>query len=172
MDQKLCTQCKKIKPLDQFYRRKRAKDGRTSECKECRNAAAKQWKIDNPERAQETERNRVRDYSREIVRTKEFRATPEGKRRTRGYRLKAEYGISLEQYEALLGEQAGVCAICHRPPSGENHVNRYLHVDHDHVTGKIRGLLCHPCNVAIGLLGDDPERIQSAASYVHHRRGA
>jgi hypothetical protein len=169
MDQKCCTKCKTIKPLDQFYRRKRAKDGRTSECAECRNAAVKQWRIDNPERAKKIEHNRARDYSKEISRTKAYRATPEGKRRMRGYRLKAEYGISLEQYEDLLDEQGGVCAICKRPPSGENHANTYLHVDHDHVSGHVRGLLCHPCNTAIGLLGDDPERIQAAASYVHHR---
>jgi len=76
------------------------------------------------------------------------------------------YGITREQYLALWREQGGVCAICCRPPRGA----LLLSVDHDHVTGHIKGLLCQPCNVSIGLLRDDPKVIRRAAEYVARTR--
>lgn len=82
-----------------------------------------------------------------------------------GYRLATNYGISEEEYATLLAQQGGKCAAC----GGDNSLNRQstrLFVDHDHVTGKIRGLLCHSCNVAAGLLKDDPERALRLAEYL------
>ena len=64
--------------------------------------------------------------------------------------LKALYGISLPLYEELLRQQDGLCAICARPPRGK----RPLDVDHDHVSGRVRGLLCGNCNRAIGVLDE------------------
>lgn len=66
--------------------------------------------------------------------------------------LKALYGISLTQYERLLEQQGGVCAICGRPPR----TRPVLDVDHDHLNGLVRGLLCGNCNRAVGLLDEDP----------------
>jgi len=66
----------------------------------------------------------------------------------RSYSLRVNYGISVEQYEAMLKQQSGCCAICKKAP-GENARGR-LHVDHCHKTGKIRGLLCVKCNMALG----------------------
>jgi hypothetical protein len=63
-----------------------------------------------------------------------------------GYRLKQLYGISVEEYKALFEKQEGRCAICGKKPKGR------LHVDHDHKTGKVRGLLCPVCNLRIGTL--------------------
>lgn len=81
--------------------------------------------------------------------------------------LKAVYGISLVDYERILSEQAGSCAIC-RSASRLN-----LGVDHDHVTGQVRALLCHSCNVGIGHLGEDPVRLRAAATYIEsHRKEA
>jgi hypothetical protein len=76
--------------------------------------------------------------------------------------LKALYGISLPQYEKLLRLQDGVCAICARPPRGK----RPLDVDHDHESGRVRGLLCGNCNRAIGLLDEKPELFDRAKEYV------
>jgi hypothetical protein len=76
--------------------------------------------------------------------------------------LKALYGISLPDYEELLQEQGGVCAICARPPRGR----RPLDVDHDPDSGKVRGLLCGNCNRAIGLLDENPELFDRAKDYI------
>ncbi len=71
-------------------------------------------------------------------------------RRTNGRRiLLAEYGMTQAQYDALLKKQKGLCAICRNPPDRE-----FLCVDHDHKTGKVRGLLCSPCNARLGHLED------------------
>jgi hypothetical protein len=78
-------------------------------------------------------------------------------------KLRKDYGISLVEYEKLLAEQGGQCAVCH----GTKTRNGYrFAVDHDHVSGKVRGLLCDTCNRAIGLLKDDPAVLRAAASYL------
>lgn len=78
------------------------------------------------------------------------------------------YGITMAQYRALLLSQGGVCAICRQPERTAR--NRLLTIDHDHTSGHVRGLLCSQCNRAIGLLGDSPEIIEAAASYVRKNR--
>jgi len=80
------------------------------------------------------------------------------------YNLEKNYGISVEEYNRMFEDQSGCCAICLKPYIHEFH--KKLSVDHCHVTGLVRGLLCHPCNAAIGSLGDDPDRIRRAADYV------
>ena len=67
----------------------------------------------------------------------------------RKYMYKTLYGITQEDYNLLLEKQDGKCAICKRPPKE----GKILCVDHCHGTGKVRGLLCHGCNTAIGKLG-------------------
>ncbi len=79
--------------------------------------------------------------------------------RNRG--LKAKYGITIEQYDMMFAQQNGVCAVCATVQPG-----RPLDVDHCHDTGVIRGLLCNPCNMALGLLKDDPLRIRSLEKYI------
>jgi hypothetical protein len=78
-------------------------------------------------------------------------------------RLRREYGITLDQYNQLLAHQGHACAICRTPviPGKPR-----LHVDHDHSSGEIRGLLCWPCNKAIAAFRDDVARLQAAAAYV------
>ena len=68
------------------------------------------------------------------------------------HELKSRYGISLEEYRAFEQKQGGLCALCCKPPlvgkraAGKEQQPPRLYVDHDHVTGKVRGLLCHWCN--------------------------
>lgn len=76
-------------------------------------------------------------------------------------------GMTLEQYNAMLEKQDGVCAICGGPPGGR--WDRF-HADHDHKTGEARGLLCHGCNTGIGNLKDDPEILEKAAAYLRRTR--
>lgn len=70
------------------------------------------------------------------------------------------YGMTEAEYEDLLCGQCGVCAICGTNPEGR------LAVDHNHDTKRVRGLLCRPCNSAIGLLKDSPEILRRAVEYL------
>lgn len=79
----------------------------------------------------------------------------------RGYRLQKKYGVSLEQYRELVGRQKGRCKICKRRPR-----TKPLYVDHDHKTGKFRGLLCHTCNSGLGYFKDRKDWVQAAARYL------
>jgi len=81
--------------------------------------------------------------------------------------MKREYGIAREEYEALLKRQNGRCAICKRLPGWEKKKKR-LSVDHDHVSGAVRGLLCGTCNTGLGHLGDDVLTLESALEYLRH----
>lgn len=78
--------------------------------------------------------------------------------------MASRYGITREKYRDMWREQRGLCAICNQPERSER--NRLLCADHDHETGRFRGLLCSQCNRAIGLLNDDPDTIAIAARYV------
>lgn len=83
--------------------------------------------------------------------------------------LKHHYGIGLDEYETMLQQQGGVCAICRRPERGVHHRSgrlRSLAVDHCHQTAIVRGLLCGPCNTALGLLGHDVVVIAAAHMYL------
>ena len=70
--------------------------------------------------------------------------------------------MTLEEYEAMLAEQEGGCAICGRPPTDEI----ALHVDHDHASGRVRGLLCFRCNNALGDFEESPVLLDAASEYV------
>ena len=77
-----------------------------------------------------------------------------------------EYGITPEEYNQMYEQQNRECFICGSTHSKRSSKERPLLIDHCHTTGKVRGLLCHPCNAAIGLLQDDPTRFDKAAQYL------
>lgn len=79
----------------------------------------------------------------------------------RSVQLRCKFGITLEEYDEMLEEQGGVCAVC----GGTCKTGKALAVDHDHETGKVRGLLCSNCNQAIGKLSS-VDLLLSAASYL------
>jgi len=83
----------------------------------------------------------------------------------RHYNLKFKFGIDQTEYEKLLAEQGGVCGICGQSQSGSTRA-KFLAVDHDHTTGKIRGLLCAQLNKGIGCLKDSPEVLRQALKYL------
>jgi len=80
----------------------------------------------------------------------------------RKHKLKLNYGISVEQYELLIDVQNGRCAICGDLPG-----KRRLAVDHNHQTGKIRGLLCHRCNTALGNLRENIDIMNKMIGYIN-----
>jgi hypothetical protein len=77
---------------------------------------------------------------------------------TRFYHLKHRYGMARSDFDSLMHQQRGLCAICGVEPAS--------HVDHDHGTGKVRGLLCFNCNGGLGQFKDDPMRLALAISYL------
>ena len=77
--------------------------------------------------------------------------------------LKSEYGITLDDYNKMFADQAGCCAICNTHAS---HLTKPLCVDHCHTTGKVRGLLCGECNLAIGKLKDNVQNLKNAIKYL------
>ena len=82
------------------------------------------------------------------------------------YGIKYLYGLDREEYQRLLNAQHGRCALCHREPGRK----RRLCVDHCHETGRVRGLLCIPCNVALGRLAETPERLKVTLRYLQPER--
>lgn len=90
----------------------------------------------------------------------------------RGKNLFTNYGITVEQYDALLLRQNYLCAICgtDRPANARGRAIRAFCVDHDHETGKVRGLLCQGCNRGLGLLKDDLTIVEAALRYLRHHQ--
>lgn len=88
-------------------------------------------------------------------RGRESRARNGGNRR---YRLRGRYGIDLEDVAAMFAAQQGLCASCGLQEARD--------VDHDHGTGRVRGLLCPPCNTGLGKLGDSAENVRRAVAYL------
>jgi hypothetical protein len=125
---KQCKHCSETKLLNDFVRDGRYKDGYRDICKPCFNdrEAAKY----NPERAKRYKQN-----------AKE-RDPVAYKRANKNRNLKANFGITIEDYDRMLAAQNGVCYLCGKPCGTGN----FLAVDHDHTTGAIRGLLCLRCN--------------------------
>lgn len=78
--------------------------------------------------------------------------------------LRNKFGFGLTEYNELLERQNGVCALCGGPPKFG--MGKKLAVDHDHVTGQVRGLLCGPCNTALGRLGDTILSIEKVLAYL------
>jgi Recombination endonuclease VII len=84
---------------------------------------------------------------------------PESKQKKRAYHLLTRYGLTEETFDAMLTQQGGKCAIC-RKPFGK------IFTDHSHATGKVRGLLCGPCNMYIGHVLEAPEVLTRAIEYL------
>lgn len=90
--------------------------------------------------------------------------------RSRTWTLLNTYGLSLAEYEEMLTSQNGRCAVCKDPLDIKGAKGKGPHVDHDHATGKVRGILCATCNMGIGTMGDSAERLRAAADYLDHIR--
>jgi hypothetical protein len=164
---KRCKQCGEVKALDDFYAEAGCRDGRRPECKACTAAKRKRWYEANRER----EIARVKAWQqanaeRHNENQRARRERPEVKAREREGHLKRKFGITQERYAELLAAQGGGCAVCRRKAKP----GRSLHVDHDHATGEVRGLLCFSCNAALGHLADDPDRIHALSRYVLRHR--
>lgn len=142
MTSKVCRTCHVLKHLDEFHKQKTCKDGRESQCKTCRNAQCAATK------------------------KRRYNESASVRRSSRNATLKQLYGITVDEYEEMLKQQRGVCAICSQIDGS----GRRLAVDHCHTTGKIRGLLCTACNIALGKLKDSPELLANAIKYLQENQ--
>ena len=138
-----CSTCKKAKPLSSYYTSNKNKIGRSYSCKTC-------------------------DKKRGIIGARKLKAKdPLGwYKKNRNLELIRTYGITLDEYEKMLIQQESSCYIC--KIKAPLHVCGYpvLAVDHDALTGKVRGLLCRPCNIAIGIFKHDVQILQRAIEYL------
>lgn len=146
MDKKICSSCNTIKPLSDFYKESRVKDGRARRCKKCHGKATRHYRLKNPEVYQKASLKYW--HSLQVDRKKS--------------KTLSRYGLSLDQYKAMIKAQDGVCAICKKECSS----GLGLSVDHCHETGKIRGLLCKKCNSALGMLNDNIANFEAAILYL------
>lgn len=185
-----CRDCNEWKPLDEFHVSSRRPSGRGSYCKPCYNqrsiaSYAKRMKEKYDREVQPSRQvppghrycsicetiKPLEDFPRNRsgygghghyckpchnVRVKQDKEKRYGG--TRQYHLQRRYGIGETEFHELLAEQGGVCAICGAEDP--------RHVDHDHLTGYIRGVLCFNCNGGLGHFQDDPRRIQQAIDYL------
>jgi predicted nucleic acid-binding Zn ribbon protein len=85
--------------------------------------------------------------------------------RSPGYMRQYLYGLTPEHYDEMMTTQGNACAICRSTEWPGKHPGT-PHVDHDHTTGEVRGLLCGPCNTGLGQFGDDPARLRAAIEYL------
>ena len=160
---KACTKCGRAQPPSEYYLAKGGRDGLRGDCKSCFRLRAaeryksnpepikqraRQWAADNPERVQEQRR--------------QYTASGRKASSDRRSYLKRTAGISLEEYAVMLESQDGRCCICDALPTP----GISLHVDHDHLTGRRRRLLCFRCNNALGDFNDDPSLLRTAAAYL------
>ena len=161
---KKCSKCGESKPLSSFYRAGgKSGDGLRGECIPCNLAAKAERHRLNPEPARRrTKEWRLANPQRVASNHEAFVASGGKKVADRRSHLKRKYGMTIEQYDAMLEAQGGGCFICGRPPREDIS----LHVDHDHSTGKVRGILCFCCNNALADFQDDPALLRKAASYV------
>jgi hypothetical protein len=124
---------------------------------------ATKWAYNHTPEEMEKRRKRTSEYlSRPevVIRERARRLSPEHREKLRRRDLMRKYKISLEDYDQMVLNQNGLCLICERVPK------KRLVVDHCHKTGKVRGLLCDPCNVALGFLEDDVTLLAKAIKYL------
>jgi hypothetical protein len=142
------------------------RDGRRNECKPCNLAAKRERYARDPAKHISKVKRWQQDNAESLnAYRREYNARPERKRALRDAYYRRTFGISADDFDALLAEQGGGCAICGCVPERE----ASLHVDHDHLSGEIRGILCIGCNQGLGQFRDDPDLLERAAGYV--RRG-
>ncbi len=140
---KKCSECGENKPLIEFAKSKNEKDGLQYRCKICSRLRNKEWYRKNA--------------NKQIAKSKaKYAENPDA---ARNASLIRKYGITLAERNEMLQKQNGCCAICNKKLQN-------IKVDHCHKTNKIRELLCHNCNVLLGLAKDNVVTLQNAVKYL------
>lgn len=184
MEKKKCRVCGEEKTLDCFNlhhlkgQYKYISDKYRSECKLCQRKIAKDYRERNKEKLRQ---QRIRRKDKIKAWKEKYYSDPQKKEEARAYsrayyykqngiekgfnsKLRTRFGITRDQYDFLLKCQNDGCAICGANVARKN--AKHLAVDHDHQTGKVRGLLCTRCNRVIGSFQDNPDLLRKAAQYL------
>ena len=144
---KQCYTCKEVKPLDAYTMSRDNKDGLRGSCRPCRSRQSNEYQ------------------------KKHVDATREHKRK---YNLKSKFGLDAEWYYETLEKQGGCCDICGDKQNTTRITERTpdprFAVDHNHDTGKVRGLLCCRCNRTLGLFEDNTDSIERAIDYLERHK--
>ena len=143
---KTCVKCLHRKHFDNFTDQSKAPDGKCNTCRDC----LKKYRQETKQRQQAWSKQYNKDNG-EYIRYK---------------RLNDKYGVNKEWYEQTLKDQDHRCAICGTLEAKGNG-NKHFHVDHDHDTGKVRGLLCAECNTGLGKFQDSVDVLHKAISYLN-----
>lgn len=170
-----CKRCHEKLAINQFSKDKTRHDGLHPYCKLCRNELSRSYsksRLKNDviyaEKIREKDRHRYKDKRRKknLDRTRSW--TPEQQKE---YYLKHKYNITLENYHNMLKEQNYCCAICGEQETRTNPTTgiSQLCVDHDHKTGKVRGLLCNKCNTGIGYFKENIDILNNAINYLNKK---
>lgn len=147
---KRCPVCKVVKPFSDYHKSSSSVTGCQSRCIPCHTAGRLAWWRNN--------KQHTKDYRRKNLHRR--------KEKDRWWNILKKYGITKDEYVAMLAAQGGKCLICGSLPTSQRHFS----VDHCHETGRIRGILCAKCNTGIGLLGDDVERLKKSVAYLEKHK--
>jgi hypothetical protein len=151
LTRKTCSRCKASKLLEYFQKDSKALSGLSSKCKECIKAR----------------RAKQKEYDKAYWKKWSGRNIEKLKQRDKLYNLKRKFNMGLEEYNTLLSQQEGHCATCDKTKSSNG---KSLAVDHCHVTGKIRGLLCNECNTSLGLLKESVDVLNNLICYLNGKK--
>lgn len=173
---KTCFKCKENKTLDFYIKDSSKKDGLRSYCKDCnkikksvsylKNIPAHKKRMKNYYQKNKNkldEKNKIwlkNNPDKDSKIHKKWRTN--NKEKVKDIRLKFMYGISIKIYDEMSRKQNDVCAIC----KNKNVNGKVLYVDHNHETGKVRGLLCVLCNTGIGYLRENESYMLNAINYL------
>lgn len=154
MDLKYCNGCGMKKLLSEFFRRRGRKngDGLASRCKDCASASAVRWRKAHPERVRELNGIAVHRHRRRHL--------------NMSYCRRMGLQFTEADFQAMWISQDHKCAICGQRPTPFN--KKRFPIDHDHATGQIRAIVCHKCNLLVGILEKDPGLVQKAQAYIRH----
>lgn len=160
MSTKICTKCGEDKPLAEFYKNR---ENLRPDCKSCGYKTNKVYRS--------TEQGRIN----KILATRRWKKTEKGKQAALRYvnstkgrastlkkRIKYAYGLSIEAHAQLMEKAKNSCEICHSSAK--------ICIDHDHKTGKIRGILCDLCNKGLGLFSDNAQFLSRAIRYLEEKQ--
>jgi Recombination endonuclease VII len=160
---KKCGKCKQFKSKNEFSKDKEAKDSLQGWCKLCMQAYYKTY-IQSEQGKKVNKKYYESERRKELE--KKYNQSEKGKLKNKDSALKYQYKITLEQYNKMVEKQGGVCVICRKPPQGKNIYDYVLHVDHNHTTDKVRGLVCYHCNLVLAHARDNSTLLRKAADYL------